>query len=285
MRETDDTAFEPFSADSLRRVAEPLRRLFSPVAIGLEHVPREGAVLLAGNHTIYGLVDIPMLGLEILNGTGRLVRGLGDHNHFAVPVWRDVLRRLGAVRGTRENCAALFAKGEAVLVFPGGGREVMKRKGERYRLVWKERIGFVRLAIQYGVPIVPFASVGVDDMFEIVVDAAEILGSPIGELLRALGITEQAWFRHGEVVPPIARGRGFVGLPRFERQYFLFGPPIGTKHLAGRHEDAQCCLALRNEVARAIEMQIADLLAVQSADPERYPLQRLLRRIAARLGA
>jgi len=32
-------------------------------------------------------------------------------------------------------------------------------------------------------------------------------------------------------------------------------------------------------------MQIADLLAVQSADPERYPLQRLLRRIAARLGA
>jgi len=276
--------FEPFSPDALRQVAEPLRRLFSPVAIGLEHVPREGAVLLAGNHTIYGLIDIPMLGIEVLNATGRLVRGLADHNHFAVPIWRDVLRRLGAVHGTRENCAALFEAGEAVLVFPGGGREVMKRKGERYKLVWKERIGFATLAIQYGVPIVPLASVGVDDMFEIVADAADLLASPIGDLLRVLGISEQRWFRGGDVVPPLARGRGPIGLPRFERQYFLFGPPIDTRHYAGRHDDAQVCWTLRREVAEAIEMQIADLLAVQSADPERYPVQRLLRRIAARLG-
>ena len=279
------TDFAPFPSDDLRRIAEPLRLLFSPVAIGLEHVPREGAVLLTGNHTIYGLIDIPMLGLEVLNQTGRLVRGLADHNHFAVPLWRDVLRRLGAVRGTRENCAELFERGEAVLVFPGGGREVMKHKGERYKLVWKERVGFARLAIQHGVPIVPFASVGVDDMFEIVADAADILRSPAGELLRALGITEQPWFRGGEILPPIARGKGPAGLPRFERQYFLFGPPIETKRLAGRHDDAKACLALRSEVQQAIEMQIADLLAVQSADPERYPLQRLLRRIAARLGS
>jgi len=37
-------------------------------------------------------------------------------------------------------------------------------------------------------------------------------------------------------------------------------------------------------VKAAIEAQIHDLLAVQAADPERYPVQRLLRRIAARLG-
>jgi 1-acyl-sn-glycerol-3-phosphate acyltransferase len=282
--DSPDLDFEPISSDSLRSVAEPLRRLFSPVAIGLEHIPREGAVLIAGNHTIYGLVDIPMLGLAILNETGRLVRALGDHNHFAVPIWRDVLRRLGAVRGTRENCAALFAKGEAVLVFPGGGREVMKRKGERYKLIWKERVGFARLAIEHGVPIVPVASVGVDDMFEIVADAVELLRSPVGGLLRALGITEQRWFRGGEIVPPLSRGKGPLGLPRFERQYFLFGPPIDTRCWAGRHEDATACRKLRDEVAAAIEMQIADLLAVQSADPERYPVQRLLRRIAARLG-
>jgi 1-acyl-sn-glycerol-3-phosphate acyltransferase len=242
-------------------------------------------VLLAGNHTVYGLIDIPMLGIEILNGTGRMVRGLGDHTHFALPIWRDVLRRLGAVRGTRENCAELFEKGEAVLVFPGGGREVMKRKGERYKLVWKERVGFARLAIQHGVPIVPFASVGVDDMFEIMVDAAEILSSPVGELLRVLGITEKPWFRGGEVIPPLARGTGPAGLLRFERQYFLFGPPIPTKRFAGREGDERACHGLRREVAQAVEMQIADLLAVQSADPERYPVQRLLRRIAARLGS
>jgi len=286
MAEADSESidFHPYPMEELQRIAAPLRRLLSPVAIGMEHVPREGAVLLTGNHTVYGLIDIPMLALELYDQTGRLVRGLGDHNHFALPIWRDVLHRLGAVRGTRENCAQLFARGEAVLVFPGGGREVMKHRHEKYKLIWKERVGFARLAIEYGVPIVPFASVGVEDMFEIVADAEDILRSPVGELLRVLGVTAQPWFRHGEILPPLARGAGPAGLPRIERQYFLFGAPIDVQRFAGRHEDPKVCLALRREVQAAVETQIGDLRAVQAADPERYPIQRLLRRIAARLG-
>jgi hypothetical protein len=283
-RSAEAIEYETPALHDLLRLAGPLRSLLSPVLIGAEHVPREGAVLIVGNHTIYGLIDIPMLGLELYEKTGRLVRGLGDHNHFALPLWRDFLHALGAVRGTRENCARLFARGDAVLVFPGGGREVMKRKHEKYRLIWKERVGFARLAIQYGVPIVPLAAVGVEDMFEILVDAGEILRSPVGRLLRALGVTEQPWFRHGEVVPPIARGAGPAGLVRLERQYFLLGPAIDTKRYAGRHEHPDACFALREQVKAAIEAQIEDLLEVQAADPERYPIQRLLRRIAARLG-
>jgi 1-acyl-sn-glycerol-3-phosphate acyltransferase len=78
-------------------------------------------VLLAGKHTIYGVLDIPMLALEVYEETGRVVRGLGDHNHFAVPVWRDLLTRLGAVRGTRENCGRLF---EASWLFVLAGSDV-----------------------------------------------------------------------------------------------------------------------------------------------------------------
>jgi 1-acyl-sn-glycerol-3-phosphate acyltransferase len=284
MTQDENRAFDPALIAELDRIVAPLKRLLSPVSFGIEHVPREGAVLLAGNHTIYGLLDIPMLGLEIYEKTGRAVRGLGDYNHFALPIWRDLLRRIGAVRGTRENCARLLEAGEAVLVFPGGGREVMKHKGEKYRLVWKERVGFARLAIEYGVPIVPFASVGVEDMFEIVVDADDVLASPLGSLLRALGITEKPWFRHGEILPPISRGTGPAGLPRLERQYFLFGAPIWTARFAGDHEDPEACLALRREVQAAVERGIAQLQQVRSGDPERYPLQRLLRWIASRLG-
>ncbi len=279
----DETTFEPSLVAELDRVLKPLKGLLSPVAFGLEHVPREGAVLLAGNHTIYGLLDIPMLGLEVYEQTGRVVRGLGDHNHFAIPVWRDFLHGIGAVRGTRENCARLLEAGEAVLVFPGGGREVFKHKGEKYRLVWKERVGFARLAIQHGVPIVPFASVGVEDMFEIVIDADDLLRSPVGGLIRALGITEQPWFRHGEIVPPLARGTGPGGVPRLERQYFLFGEPIPTERFGGRHDDRDACLELRSEVQGVIERGLAMLQEVRASDPERYPVQRLLRRIAARL--
>jgi 1-acyl-sn-glycerol-3-phosphate acyltransferase len=279
----ESTGFDPSLIDTLDHRIQPLKRLLSPVSIGTEHVPRRGPVLLTGNHTLYGLVDIPMLGLEIYEKTGRTVRGLADHNHFALPIWRDLLRGIGAVRGTRKACARLFEAGEAVLVFPGGGREVMKHKHERYKLIWKERVGFARLAIQYGVPIVPFASVGVEDMFEIVVDAEDILRSPVGDLLRSLGITEQPWFRHGEVIPPIARGYGPGALPRLERQYFLFGEPIPTEEYTGRHEDPDACFALRERVKTAIESQIHDLREVREADPERYPIQRLLRKLSSRL--
>jgi 1-acyl-sn-glycerol-3-phosphate acyltransferase len=283
-RPDESLASDPDLIAELDRIVAPLKRLLSPVSFGIEHVPREGAGLLAGNHTIYGLLDIPMFALEVFEKTGRRPRGLADHNHFALPIWRDLLRRLGAVRGTRESCAGLLEAGELVLVFPGGGREVFKRKGEKYRLVWKERVGFAKLAIEYGVPIVPFASVGVEEMFEIVADADDLLASPLGALLRALGVTEQPWFRHGEILPPLARGAGPAGLPRLERQYFLFGEPIPTARFAGRHEDPAACLALREEVRGEIESGIAKLKQVQSGDPERYPVQRLLRWIASRLG-
>lgn len=278
------TASDTFLTEDLVRLMGPVRRLLSPVTIGLEHVPREGPVLLVGNHTVFGLIDIPMLALEILHETGRRVRGLGDHNHFAIPVWRDLLIRLGAVRGTREECARLFREGHAVLVYPGGGREVMKRKNEAYRLIWKERIGFARLAIEHGVPIVPVAAVGVEDMFEIISDAEDLLRSPVGDLLRSLGVTEQHWFRHGEIIPPLARGKGPLGLPRIERQYFWVGEPIDVTRWAGCHEDPEACFALRSEVKSALEGQIARLRELQAADPERYPIQRWLRSLAARLG-
>ena len=276
--------FDPGLLAELDRIGAPLKRLLSPVSIGVEHVPRQGPVLLAGNHTIYGLLDMPMFTLEFFEKTGRAARALGDDNHFALPVWRDLLWRMGTVRATRENCARLFEAGEAVLVFPGGGREVFKHKGEKYRLVWKERVGFARLAIEHGVPIVPFASVGVEDMFEVVVDADDVLASPLGALLRAVGVTEQAWFRHGEILPPLVRGAGPAGLPRFERQYFLFAPPIRTERYAGRQDDPEVCLALRREVAEAVERGIAQLQVVQRGDPERYPVQRLLRWAASQLG-
>ena len=50
-----------------------------------------------------------------------------------------------------------------VLVFPRRRPEVNKRRGEKYQLMWKERIGFARLAIQYSYPIVPFAAVGAEE--------------------------------------------------------------------------------------------------------------------------
>jgi 1-acyl-sn-glycerol-3-phosphate acyltransferase len=84
---------------------------------------------------------------------------VGEHAHYKVPGWRDALSRWGAVRGTRDNVHELMRQRETILVFPGGAREVNKRKGEKYQLIWKERLGFARLAIAHGYQITPFAAV------------------------------------------------------------------------------------------------------------------------------
>jgi len=271
----EDLAFDPAVFAELEGWLQPLKRWMSPVSTGLENVPRVGPVILAGNHTIFGLLDIPMLGLEVWEKTGRAVRGLGDHNHFKLPVWRDFLRKIGAVHGTRESCGRLLERGELVLVFPGGGREVLKHKHEEYQLLWKERVGFARLAIEHGAPVVPFASVGVEDMFEIVLDADDLMRSPVGSLVRALGIEEQPWFRHGEIIPPIVKGRGLGPLPRLERQYFSFGAPIDPTPWAGRQEEREACLELRDRVKGAVECQIERLRELQARDPDRHAGPRL----------
>ena len=59
---------------------------------------------------------------------------------------------------------------QTILVFPGGSREVNKRRGQQYQLLWGQRMGFARLAFEHGYPIVPCAAVGADDMLDVIVD-------------------------------------------------------------------------------------------------------------------
>ena len=261
-------------AATLRTLA-PLRALHSPRCSGIEHVPKRGGFLLAGNHTIYGVLDVPLMAAEIYEQRGRFMRGLGDHAHYSVPLWRDLLTRFGTVRGTRENCGALMEAGEPVLVFPGGGREVMKRKDEAYKLIWKERVGFVRMAVAHGYPIVPFGAIGVDDAYDIHIDG----DSPVMAPARALAglLTGRP-----EMVPPIATGIG--PLPRPERYYFGFGTPIKTAGV-GDPEDPELLGSIRDQVRNSVYSQIAELKGIRAADPERYPPARLRRALGERFEA
>ena len=174
-----------------------LRWLSSPVLLGLDNVPKRGPVLYVGNHNMFGVIDATMLVVELYERRGVSLRGLGDRVHFKLPVWRDLLRSYGVVEGTRDNCAELFEAGEHVLVFPGGAREVAKRKGEKYQLMWKQRVGFARMAIRHGVTIVPFSSIGVEDAFDILLDANDIIKSPAGGILERLGV-------RGDLLMPLA---------------------------------------------------------------------------------
>jgi 1-acyl-sn-glycerol-3-phosphate acyltransferase len=252
--------------DRLVALLEPVSRVIQPKLYGVEHLPADGS-LLVGNHTIYGLLDVPFMLAEIWKRRRMAIRGLGEHAHYAVPGWRDVLAAGGMVRGTRDNVRELMRNRETILVFPGGAREVNKQRGQRYQLLWRERIGFARLAIEEAYPIVPFAAVGAEEMLDVIVDQM----TPVyGQLARAYEKVT------GFPTPPIVRGVGLTPFPRPERLYFWFGEPIETGRFGGGFEDTAAARALRDEVREAILGGIQFLRDQRDQDPKRDLLARLL---------
>jgi 1-acyl-sn-glycerol-3-phosphate acyltransferase len=246
----------------------PWRLLTDPRIDGYGNLPAGSRYLLVGNHTTLGVFDIPFVVLGIHDETGVLVRSLGDHQHFRVPLWRSILARFGTIDGTRENARRLMRAGEAVLVFPGGGREVARRRGDHYPLVWRERIGFARLALEHGYPVVPFAMVGVDDMWDVIADADDAIYGPARALARRAGVDPELLF-------PLIRGLGPTPLPRPQRIYARIGAPIEARDYGSAWGDAAGAARLRDAVRAAVADRIAELLAERANDPARRLLPRL----------
>ena len=256
------------------------RAYFNPEFLGLWELDLQKPALFVGNHTLMGLTDAPLMVEHLYSQYGVMVRSLGDRGHFKIPGWGKLLTDMGSVEGTPENCSALMRAGNHVLVFPGGGREVMRRKGEAYKLIWKQRTGFARMAIEHGYDIIPFGSVGPDESFKILLDANDMMDSPVWKWLTTKTGIEAAT-RGGDMIPPIVRGLGPTMLPRPQRYYFGFGKRISTKHLRGRSADTKALWSVREEVASAVENQIDRLLQYRQED--RLQNWSLLRRWLAPL--
>lgn len=264
-----------------RALFAPLRALFSPVFFDIDKVPRDGPLLFVGNHTLLGALDVPHLFWELLDQRGVWVRGLGDHAHFNVPHWGDTLARWGIVDGTPDNCARLFEAGESVLVFPGGAREVAKRRGEQYELIWKKRTGFARLAIEHQATVVPFGAIGADDAWDIVADANDLgrtaAGPAIQLAMDLIGMPKDA-------MPPMVRGVGRTPLPRPVRLYFGIGDPISTASWAGMADDHGARWALRGRVKKSVQDQITRLHRIREDDPHADFVRRATRGVLERFG-
>jgi 1-acyl-sn-glycerol-3-phosphate acyltransferase len=262
-REAVPAAPSAKSLAPLVKALAPLRRVIKPKVYGIEHVPKGGA-LLVGNHTLYAMFDLIFWTAELID-RGMMVRGLGEHVLFRMPVSSELLKACGIVPGTRDNMRELMRRGDLILVFPGGAREVAKRKGERYQLIWKNRLGFAKMAIEGRYPIVPFASLGIEDALDIVLDTDNPLMAPVRKLFEKVLKVEPL---------PIVRGIGLTPLPRPERLYFWFGEPISTLEYDGvvNEENAR---ELRARTAASIEGGLNFLFDEREEDPERSLLHRL----------
>lgn len=243
--------FRPPSLRTMARVTALQRRYFAATLEGAENVDPQRPGLFVGNHALMGVLDSPLFVYELYRQTGVFPRSLGDHFHFPTPVWGKLVTRFGAVPGTRENCRRLMESGQHVLVFPGGAREVAKRRDEINKLVWKKRTGFVYMAIEQGFDIIPFASLGCDEAYDIVYDGDDFANGWLGK--RLLGNDKiNSLMRGGDLFMPLVKGVGPTLLPKAEPFRFAIGKPISTAHLKGQESDPAVLWQLREQVSDAI---------------------------------
>ena len=130
---------------------------------GLEHIPPEGPVLLVGNHSGGTWIADTFIFSQYFYdrfGAGRRYHQLAHDLVFKVPGLRALVERYGTVPASPQNMARALERNAALLVYPGGDHETFRPSWESDRLDFAGRTGFVELALEHGVPIVPVVAIG-----------------------------------------------------------------------------------------------------------------------------
>lgn len=129
---------------------------------GLDRIPADGPLLLVGNHSggnlppdtfVFTLAFCSYFGVE------RPLYQLA-HNLVVSMPGLGSLRKFGTVAANHDNATLALKSGAALLVYPGGDYEVFRPSWQRHQVDFGGRTGYVKLARDAGVPIVPIASVG-----------------------------------------------------------------------------------------------------------------------------
>src|ERR687883_293681 len=129
---------------------------------GLENIPAEGPVLLVGNHSGGNMTPDTLVFTLAFNtyfGVERRFYQLAHNLVLAMPQLAT-LRKYGTVAASSANAHKALDSGAALLVYPGGDYEVHRPTWESRRGDFGGRQGYVRLALERNVPIVPLVALG-----------------------------------------------------------------------------------------------------------------------------
>ena len=245
----------------MRRALSPLHRYFDVRLEGLEHVPRQGPVYLVGNHALLG-IDSFVLFPALMREFERVPRGLALRTLFDNPVMGRLLHDVGIVPGSRSSGVALLRNGQMVVTYPGGMSDSVKGKHLRYTLQWKERCGFAHVALRSGVPVIPVAAVGPDEIFPILSERGLLPVSFLGDRK--------------------SRAPAFLPVARPVRCVFRFGAPVTLPALehsvdAGRDLPEELwprCVEYAREVESALDRLIQETLGDHPERRRLLPLRR-----------
>ncbi len=161
---------DPFDArdpDYIRATLPALRTLsqvyFRADVAGLDRIPPSGPVLLVGNHSGGTMIADTFVFAQAFYdrfGPERHFTQLAHDLVFKTPGLRTLVQRYGTVPASPENMARALNEDGALLVYPGGDEDTYRPSWETGEVSFAGRTGFVKLALEHGVPVVPVVALG-----------------------------------------------------------------------------------------------------------------------------
>lgn len=164
-----------YAADGVRvAAAQWLRRWHRWTVDFSAPLPTEPALLVA-HHGFGGVFDLNAAAAFVCAGevndrpTTVLVHQVAWTLGFG-----PVIEQVGGVPASRQAALEALDAGRNVLVFPGGDLDAFKAHRDRDRVVFGERTGFARLALEAGVPVVPIVTAGAGDTLLVLSDGQRL---------------------------------------------------------------------------------------------------------------
>ncbi|KAH7865461.1 hypothetical protein Vadar_007036 [Vaccinium darrowii] len=238
------------------------------------------------DNSLYRFVTSPVMFSTLEDG--KIVRGLAGvpaHPGLFTPKTEsqshefslfDKLKLYGATPVGASNLFKLLSGKSHILLYPGGAREALHRKGEAYKLFWPHQPEFVRMAARFGATIVPFGAIGEDDLAELVFDYNDWMRIPVvNDYIRKAN--QDAVKLRTEMDGEIANQDFYPPglLPKIPgRFYYLFGKPIRTKGRELMLKDRKNAKELYLQIKSDVEQNIAFLIKKREEDPYRSIVDR-----------
>jgi 1-acyl-sn-glycerol-3-phosphate acyltransferase len=162
-----DDPFDARDPEYIRATLPALRALsqvyFRADVSGMQRIPESGPVLLVGNHSGGTMIADTFVFAQAFYdhfGPERRFNQLAHDLVFKTPGLRAMVQRYGTVPASPENMARALEADAALLVYPGGDEDSYRPTWESGDVSFAGRAGFVKLAIEHNVPIVPIVALG-----------------------------------------------------------------------------------------------------------------------------
>jgi 1-acyl-sn-glycerol-3-phosphate acyltransferase len=151
--------------DLTKRVVGFLRpiakRYFRSEVKDLGRIPAGGALLVSNHSGGPTTTDLPTFAVDFYDrfGYDRPLYTL-SHDMLSVGPTGDFFKKIGYISANHENADEALRSGGLVVVFPGGDYDVYRPTFSENKIDFGGRTGYVKAALNAGVPIVPTVGIG-----------------------------------------------------------------------------------------------------------------------------